>query len=592
MNGEVLRVYKKIHTWTGIIAGLFLFIAFFGGALTMFKGPLDRWATPPAQQLATTPESQWEALIAATLQAHPKAAREFTLHLDANPNAASLTWTEYAQPSRHHTPFDPATYQAASLDAQGGQHIHSLNPGHLGELVDLLHRTAGIPGWTGHDYWGVYALGAVAVLYALALFSGLILVLPSLLKDLFSLRREKNHKRFWVDLHNLIGITNLPFHIVIALTVIVFAFHDYFYAGLSQVVYGDRPLFERGAPQPPRALTELQAPSVLLTRIQTIAPEFQPDFIQFRKLTGPRPEARVAGGTPGQLLRGARHGFVILDPFTGEITNTDYLPGHQPGWIATITAFFALHFGNYGGALVHWLYFLLGLGGALLFYTGNLLWITSRIAKKSAKPRPEPGAIAALTVGVCWGSVAAVAVSVISTKSLHGLVDHPAAWHLGLYYGIFLAAVGWAFAVGAARALVHLLWLCSAAILAIPLFGVLAAWPGSPWWMHPDTLGVEATALVLGLLFALGARWTTQTLRHCAMDSLWYLAPPRAKENLASLHAPLIGGGLFLGAASLGLLVGVMGAPLDATFLAHVSVILLVLTAWVAGVIWQWQRIA
>ncbi|MDF3835912.1 PepSY domain-containing protein, partial [Cupriavidus basilensis] len=47
MRTDILRVYKSVHTWTGLIAGMALFIAFYAGALTVFKAPLARWAAPP-----------------------------------------------------------------------------------------------------------------------------------------------------------------------------------------------------------------------------------------------------------------------------------------------------------------------------------------------------------------------------------------------------------------------------------------------------------------------------------------------------------------------------------------------------------------
>lgn len=40
VRSDVLRIYQSIHTWTGIIAGIVLFIGFYAGALTMFKGRL------------------------------------------------------------------------------------------------------------------------------------------------------------------------------------------------------------------------------------------------------------------------------------------------------------------------------------------------------------------------------------------------------------------------------------------------------------------------------------------------------------------------------------------------------------------------
>jgi uncharacterized iron-regulated membrane protein len=32
----------------------------------------------------------------------------------------------------------------------------------------------------------------------------------------------------WLDLHNVLGILSLPFHLIMALTAVVFAFHDQF----------------------------------------------------------------------------------------------------------------------------------------------------------------------------------------------------------------------------------------------------------------------------------------------------------------------------------------------------------------------------
>ena len=49
------------------------------------------------------------------------------------------------------------------------------------------------------------------------------------------------------------------------------------------------------------------------------------------------------------------------------------LPGRMEGWSEAVNAFFALHFGSFGGNTVRWLYVLMGLAGAALFYTGNLL---------------------------------------------------------------------------------------------------------------------------------------------------------------------------------------------------------------------------
>lgn len=54
-------------------------------------------------------------------------------------------------------------------------------------------------------------MGIVSILYAVALVSGVIVLLPSLIKDLFALRLGANLKRMWLDAHNVVGIVSLPF---------------------------------------------------------------------------------------------------------------------------------------------------------------------------------------------------------------------------------------------------------------------------------------------------------------------------------------------------------------------------------------------
>ena len=55
MRADFIRIYKSVHTWAGIVSGLALFIAFYAGALTVFKEPIRRWSTPPAAIVQSVP---------------------------------------------------------------------------------------------------------------------------------------------------------------------------------------------------------------------------------------------------------------------------------------------------------------------------------------------------------------------------------------------------------------------------------------------------------------------------------------------------------------------------------------------------------
>lgn len=47
IRSDIVRMYREIHSWVGIVCGLFLFVAFYAGSVTMFERPLQDWASAP-----------------------------------------------------------------------------------------------------------------------------------------------------------------------------------------------------------------------------------------------------------------------------------------------------------------------------------------------------------------------------------------------------------------------------------------------------------------------------------------------------------------------------------------------------------------
>ena len=543
IRSDILRIYQAVHTWGGICAGMLLFIGFFGGALTMFKEPLDRWVSAPVVPAPQLAPAQVDKVVADVLAAYPAAREEFTLHVARHENTpAPVSWQ--AGEAGHEIDFGLVRWQA-TLDGQGALAVQQAKPSLLAQLIDMLHRTGGIPGTLGDEYLGIYVMGVAGVLYFLALVSGVILLLPTLVKDFFALRAGKSRKRFWLDAHNILGITSLPFHIVISLTVVVFAFHDQFYDGLRGIVYRDRPMFVPPAiHDAPGDASKLLPASELVRRVAHQAPGFEVTELLYMGVESPRPIVRAAVASPRHVVQGAETGFVILQPYTGAILSTSMLPGQGNTWSTLVAPFFALHFGSYGGMPVRWLYFVFGLAGAALFYTGNLLWIEKR-RKNQLRNGPLPtqprrtALIASATVGVCLGSVAGIGACLVAAKWLHAFDAHANDAYLAVYYAVFLACVAWAFARGAARAGSELLVACAVATLAIPVTSMVGAVaPALRMWAHtsPATLGVDATALVLAGLFAWCARLAARRAARGPADSVWADATDTAQPAVATVR--------------------------------------------------------
>ncbi|MFA7554225.1 MAG: PepSY-associated TM helix domain-containing protein [Spongiibacteraceae bacterium] len=525
---DILRVYTELHTWVGITSGLLLFIGFFAGALTMFKQPLDRWTSAPTQQIQQVTVDKIDRLVSQLVVARPDSQNEFLVSLESGEHIhAAVTWGGGSDGPV----LDLSSSQwQASLDTEGQLQLQQAVPTQLGNLIDQLHRTAGIPAIIDGEYLGVYLLGVAAALYFLALVSGVIVLLPTLVKDFFAVRAGKNKKRFWLDIHNIIGITSLPYHIVISLTVVVFAFHDQFYDALGAVVYNDQPMFTRPAVvQQQYAPQDLLPVSTLVNHIEAAAPGFSVTELLYMGIDTDRPMVRGAITSAEHVVHGPLAGYIGIHPFTGKIISTSMVPGQGSVWGSIVSSFFALHFGSYGGNIIRWVYFLLGISGAFLFYSGNLLWIEKRRKRQkqqrhTVSQRLAARNLAAATIGVCLGAVAAVGFSLVMGKWAYAYVDTINWVYLYSYYTVFIGAVVWSFWRGPAIAGPQLLALCGIAAVLIPLTSLLAwLFPSLGLWVNGSlaSLSVDAVALLSAWCFYRAAIFSRQRALHGPVDSVW-----------------------------------------------------------------------
>jgi hypothetical protein len=194
----------------------------------------------------------------------------------------------------------------------------------------------------------------------------------------------------------------------------------------------------------------------------------------------------------------------------------------------------ALHFGSFGAAAVQWMYFVLGMAGAFLFYSGNLLWIEAR-RKRQKLVQPRSGKLMAqATLGVCLGCVAGVSAVFLANK-LAPAGQLPL-WEARSYYALFFGCVLWAFVRPPARAAHELLMLCAGLTLAVPL---------AHWWhtglnpllamLQGDRVvtGVAVVALLFATVYWKMAGAVLDRGRHGDPHSVWSLRPPGVRVAAA-----------------------------------------------------------
>ena len=138
IRSDIIKVYKDVHIWIGIVSGLMLFIAFYAGAITMFEKPLERWATPPSQLAEAPPLEDAEKLLAAVLEQYPGAARRYSIVVTPTPDQpARLVFSE-----RGNRPRELVEY-GASFAADGSLQVQRLRAAKAAQVVDRMHQHVG-----------------------------------------------------------------------------------------------------------------------------------------------------------------------------------------------------------------------------------------------------------------------------------------------------------------------------------------------------------------------------------------------------------------------------------------------------------------
>ena len=514
LQPATLRTFTTLHSWMGLVAGFALFVAFYAGAITVFHGDLQQWATPHVAAMATLDDAQH--LLDGVLAQHPEARQHVGMTF---PGYELAQPTAYWQTRDGTWLFATPGHLAGSTTAPGAS---------LPELINALHYTLGIP------VAGTWLMGIVSLLYGIALTSGFVIHLPRLLKDLFALRSGRNLKRFWQDAHNVIGVLSLPFHIVFAVTGALLCLLVVLMLALNPLVYDGKLLAASAAAmdtapvvqsadvaKPLSPLASWHARSIEVARAHGVA-DFVPGYLKLAHAGDAHAVVEITGTAP----RGLGSGAVALDATSGAVLATQ-LPGTRDANHATLAAVYALHYGDYGNVAVQWLYFLLGLGGAFLFYSGNLLWIESRRKRRQVEQARSSLVMARATVGICIGVCVAISAAFVAAQLLPWLGWNPAAGERWACFGSWALCVLWASRRAPLCAAQELLWLAAGVTALVPLaHGCVSGWwiwrsaAGGQWAL----LAIDLGALALAVGFAALARAVAVRGRHGKANSVWAIA--------------------------------------------------------------------
>lgn len=473
-----------LHTWSGLIFGWLLFAIFLTGTLAVFDKEIDGWMRPEVPTTSLSQSAAAQQALGYLARQHPE-AKTWNIGL---PGERSDTLTVSAGEQRRGggTALDPHTGEPLAVRETAG-----------GGFFFRFHFTLNLP----RDL-GIWTVGLAAMAMLVALISGIV-IHKKFFKDFFTFRPAKG-QRSWLDAHNATAVLVLPFHLMITYTGLVIFYLIYMPAAVDALFDGDRDNLGRalrGAPaeQQARGARPTRSEAAELTALEPllVAAERAMGPVSSLSIHNPgrsdaRIEARPVLGNRIELTKGQS---MLFDGVSGEILRQ---PAVSRPSLLTQKVMAGLHFAQFGGYSMRWLYFVCGLASCAMLATGVVLFTVKRRRRHDGE-----GAVGALlyhvaerlNVAVVAGLMVACVAFLWANRLLPVELAQRGGWEVRVFFLVWLLSLGHAIVRPWRSAWREQLALAAALCIGLPALNLLGGSKG-------DYFYLELTTVALGLMLA------------------------------------------------------------------------------------------
>lgn len=351
------QILYKLHSISGLLAGLFILCMSVSGSLLVFQEEWDLAKQPAVEIQPGKPFLSIDSSYQLIRKAYPWA------------RISQCNLPDTKQTSFRFVLYD-TTLSAKGQSSQLFQHpqngsilsIRTPDSNHGRDLMNwlaelhsslLLHRT------------GEWMVGVCALLFLFNLITGMFLYRKHLLAVIFFRKHAFTKKKF----HQWVGVFALLFNLMIAFT--GFWMQRYVFA---KNFYQPFPAYHSiQTASPPLAYSF----SVELQKLKDSFPDFTPHVIYFASRSGGN--TAIYGSRSGNsFIHSKQLADALFLDSTGQLKKTAFVTDiSRQDRFDIINA--QIHFGGYGGWLLKLLYALLGMTGALLSISGFIIWWRKKI---------------------------------------------------------------------------------------------------------------------------------------------------------------------------------------------------------------------
>ncbi|RZJ26516.1 MAG: PepSY domain-containing protein [Haliea sp.] len=359
LTATAIRRWSWIHKWSSLVCTVFMLLLCLTGLPLIFHheiGHLLGTEVEAPEMPAGTPRASLDQVLASAQALHPQRVVQFVSQAPDDDRIWFVTLTP--------TPAPTEDFKSVAVDARSAAVLsdRKVDEGFMWVMFKLhVDLFAGLA--------GKLFLGFMGLLLLVAITSGVVLYAPFMRKLAFgTVRRQRQPRLKWLDLHNLLGIVTLVWAFTVGATGMINTWADLLikywqYDQLSTLLapYKGQP------PVPTAARAPLQAS---LDAALAAAPGNKLSFIAFPGTAFSSPHHNTVFLRGKEALTSRLLQPVMVDARSSAVTAKPDLPWYLTALLVSQP----LHFGDYGGLPMQILWALLDIATIIVLGSGLYLW--------------------------------------------------------------------------------------------------------------------------------------------------------------------------------------------------------------------------
>jgi uncharacterized iron-regulated membrane protein len=436
MEKRSYNIFFDLHTVSGIVLSVLLFVIFFAGSFSFFRDEIVNWERNETVASKGVLDINVDATLDTLAKKYTLYGREVSIHKGYDERRVMVNVSASADTTMKEA---GAFFYLDTKTFQSHDYISSYS---LGEFLYRLHFFAQIPYPVGY-----YLSGFSALFLFFIVLTGILIHWKKIISNFYLFRPFAKLKTIWTDAHTALGTIGLPFQAVYAITGAFFMINIFLVIPDVLFLYdGDREKIYEDLGYAHPSFTFEQKKLATPVTVNNMVGAVEDKWDNFRVTEvhimhyGDAAMHVIISGALDQATKFTGVGEVTYKASTGEIVHTKdpyetttYLDGVK-------NILYRLHFADYGGYGLRIASFLLGLLSCFVIISGILIWLEARNKKNvPEKQKRFNNKVSNIYLAICLSMYPVTALAFIVVRFLPadlGASRQPVLY--GVYFGTWL----------------------------------------------------------------------------------------------------------------------------------------------------------